>query len=195
VTAVVPPGLPRLQAGAHLLPEDGACLMEYVSVLAGARFSDRPRCTDPTLAAFARLVNDSCSDAGRAQLVLFAPVLAETPRSDAARTAALVQVLVRAACTAVGATPTLQRQLRRAERRQETVSGTGWRSAVARRLNGLYGRGPARHSLEVTVRALRGLTEAQRDAVLVAMLAEALVAAGPADRRTTDAQVPPPVVV
>src|SRR5918997_57571 len=28
-----PDGLPELQAGAHLTPEDGACLMEYVAVV------------------------------------------------------------------------------------------------------------------------------------------------------------------
>jgi hypothetical protein len=171
--------------------------MEYVSVLTGARFSDHPRCTDPTLAAIARLVNDSCSDAGRPRLVSFAPVLAATPRSDAASTAAVVLAVVRAACTAVGATPTLRRHLRRAERRLETVTGTGLRAAPARCLDRLYGRGPARRSLEVSVRALAALTEAERDAVLVAMLAAALgaggVAGGVADGRR--AQAPPPVVV
>jgi hypothetical protein len=193
VTAVVPSGLPRLQAGAHLGPEDGACLMEYVSVLAGAGFSDRPRCTDPTLAALARLVNDSCTDARRPMLGSLAPALAATPRSDAASTAAVVQVVVRAACTAVGATPTLRRHLHRAERRLQTVTGTGRRVAVARHLDWLYGRVPARHTLEASVRALGGLPEAERDAVLVTMLTAALGAGRVAGGRS--AQVPAPVVV
>jgi len=191
--AVLPPGLPRLQAGSHLGPEDGACLMEYVSVLTGARFSDRPRCTDPTVAALARLVNDCCSDAGRPQLAVLAPVLAATPRSDAAATPAVVQAAVRAACTAVGATPTLRGHLRRAEQRLQTVTGTGRRAGLARRLDWLYRRGPARRSLEVSVRALTELTEDQRDAVLVAMLAAALGAGCVADGH--DAPVTPPVVV
>jgi hypothetical protein len=192
VTAVVPPGLPQLQAGKHLHPDDGACLMEYVSVLTGARFSDRPRCTDPTLAAIARLVNDACSDARRPQLALFAPALAGTPRGDAARTAAEVQSVLRIACTAVGATtPALRRQLRRAGRRQQTAGAGGWRAALAR----LCEQGPARHSLEVSVRALAALDEPQRDAVLVAMLAGALTAAGAADVPDAVAQVPPSVAV
>jgi hypothetical protein len=193
VTAVVPPGLPRLQAGAHLGPEDGACLMEYVSVLTGARFSDHPPCTDPTVAALARLVNDCCSDAGRSQLASLAPALAATPRSDAAFTPAVVQVVVRTACSAVGATRTLLRHLRRAEQRLQAVTGTGRWAAPARRLDWLYGRGPARRSLEVSVRALTALTDDQRDAVLVAMLAAALDADRVADGRS--AQVTPPVVV
>src|SRR5688572_25378214 len=96
----VPDGLPRLQAGAHLLPEDGACLMEYVSVLAGTRFSDHPSCTDPTLADLSRLVNDASSDEGRPLLAAFAPALAATAGSaDARRTAAVVRAIVRAAST------------------------------------------------------------------------------------------------
>lgn len=44
--------------GKHRRPEDGSCLMEYVSVLAGERFSDRPRCTPRVLARLARHAND-----------------------------------------------------------------------------------------------------------------------------------------
>jgi hypothetical protein len=71
---VVPDGLPVLGAGAHLAPEDGVCLMEYVSVLAGQRFTDSPRCTGPTLAFLARLVNDTVDDGDRG---LLAPLAAE----------------------------------------------------------------------------------------------------------------------
>jgi hypothetical protein len=42
--------------------------MEYVSVLSGARFSDRPRCTHPLLGRMARLVNDTVDDDDRAGL-------------------------------------------------------------------------------------------------------------------------------
>jgi hypothetical protein len=183
MAAAVPPGLPRLQVGAHLGPEDGACVMEYVSVLTGARFSDHPRCTDPTVAALARLVNDSCSDAGRPQLAPLAPLLASTPRRDAAFTAAVVRAVVETSCAAVGATPTLRRHLRGAQRRLQVVTGTGRRAAWARRLDWLYGRGPARRGLEASVRALAGLTEEQRDAVLVAMLTAAVGVDRVADRR------------
>ncbi|HET6817294.1 MAG TPA: hypothetical protein VFH66_08745 [Mycobacteriales bacterium] len=46
--------------------------MEYTSVLAGERFSDSPRCTDPVLAAVARAVNDYSSDASRQRIAPFA---------------------------------------------------------------------------------------------------------------------------
>ncbi|TML97573.1 MAG: hypothetical protein E6G05_14000 [Actinobacteria bacterium] len=72
----VPDQLPVLSRGWHRGPEDGACVMEYVSVLAGARFTDHPRCTPPALAALARLVNDRIVDDGvRSKLALLAPDL------------------------------------------------------------------------------------------------------------------------
>ncbi len=70
----VPDQLPLLTRGWHRGPEDGACVMEYVSVLAGGRFTDHPRCTPPALAALARLVNDRIvDDSVRSQLALLAP--------------------------------------------------------------------------------------------------------------------------
>jgi hypothetical protein len=50
----LPERLPQLRPGWHLGPDDGACLMEYVSVLAGVPFTDSPRCTDSLLAALTR---------------------------------------------------------------------------------------------------------------------------------------------
>ncbi len=65
----LPDGLPTLTAGAHD-PEAGeACVMEYVSVLAGEPWSDRPECTHPLLAHEARTANDLASDADRPRLV------------------------------------------------------------------------------------------------------------------------------
>jgi len=50
--------------------------MEYVSLLAGGRFSDDPVCTHRALASLARLVNDHIGDdAVRARLVELAPQL------------------------------------------------------------------------------------------------------------------------
>ena len=43
--------------------------MEFASFLAGERWSDHPRCTDPTLAALARAVNDTIHDDRRGELV------------------------------------------------------------------------------------------------------------------------------
>lgn len=75
---VIPTGLPRLARGRHTEPDTGSCLMEYVSVLAGRRFSDHPRCTHPLLGWLARRVNDAVSDGARAQLVAVAPALIGT---------------------------------------------------------------------------------------------------------------------
>jgi len=42
--------------------------MEFASYLAGEKWSDHPACTDPTIAALARDVNDLSSEKGRARL-------------------------------------------------------------------------------------------------------------------------------
>jgi hypothetical protein len=65
----VPDFLPILSAGAHEDPSEGACLMEYVSLLAGEEFGDSPSCTHPVLARAARTVNDALPDADRHLLV------------------------------------------------------------------------------------------------------------------------------
>lgn len=67
--ASIPEFLPTLSSGAHSAEEGKACVMEYVSILAGEKFSDHPSCTDPVLAAAARAVNDWMTDEGRSQLV------------------------------------------------------------------------------------------------------------------------------
>jgi len=41
----------RLQPGSHRSPRDGVCVVELASVLAGERFSDRPRCVCEVIAA------------------------------------------------------------------------------------------------------------------------------------------------
>ena len=71
-------GLPALEAGSHARPEQGACLLEYVSVLAGERFCDRPRCVDRRLASLARAVNDALGDTARPRLARLAPDLIGT---------------------------------------------------------------------------------------------------------------------
>jgi hypothetical protein len=180
--ARAPDGVPVLRAGAHLFPEEGACIMEYVSLLSGAPFNDHPRCTDPSVAALARLVNDSSSDAQRPLLTAFAPLLAAAAPVDARRTAAVVRAVVRTASGAAGDTA-LRRRLRHAERRQERVRGEGPMAALARRLDPLYRRGPGRRHLEASVAALHALPEPQRDAALIATLTAALAVAVPAPPR------------
>ena len=65
--------MPVLSRGRHRSPRKGACFMEMASYLAGERWSDRPACTHPALAALARSVNDCTSDAGRAALAPLIP--------------------------------------------------------------------------------------------------------------------------
>jgi hypothetical protein len=68
----VPKSMPVLSRGKHRRPRNGACLMEYVSVLAGGPFTDSPICTDPTLAVIARAVNDYSGDEMRQRLAILA---------------------------------------------------------------------------------------------------------------------------
>ncbi|GAA1897560.1 hypothetical protein [Lapillicoccus jejuensis] len=68
-TSPVPSGLPSLAAGAHDPGDGQACVMEYVSLLGGEDWSDRPDCTHPLLAHEARTVNDELDDRDRPLLV------------------------------------------------------------------------------------------------------------------------------
>jgi hypothetical protein len=68
----LPDGLPVLGPGRHFRKRNGVCLMEFTSILAGERFSDHPRCTDPALATVARAVNDYSTDSGRQRLSILA---------------------------------------------------------------------------------------------------------------------------
>ena len=65
----VPDALPTLSAGSHDADHGEACVMEYVSLLAGEEWSDRPECTHPMLAHEARTANDLLREGDRARLV------------------------------------------------------------------------------------------------------------------------------
>jgi hypothetical protein len=64
-----PDFLPTLSAGSHDAEHGEACVMEYVSLLAGEEWSDRPDCTHPVLAHEARTTNDLLRDSDRSRLV------------------------------------------------------------------------------------------------------------------------------
>lgn len=85
--ARMPDLVPVLSRGRHRNPRRGACFMEMASFLAGERWSDHPTCTHPLLAALARQVNDSISDAGRPQLAGLIPsvigLTSDDPHVDA----------------------------------------------------------------------------------------------------------------
>ena len=49
-----PEFLPVLSAGSHAGPAAGACVMEYISLLAGEKWTNTPSCTHPVLAGAAQ---------------------------------------------------------------------------------------------------------------------------------------------
>jgi hypothetical protein len=71
----------RLGRGKHPSPGHGTCVMELASMLAGERFSDRPRCVSPVIGAFLRAYNDLVDDHLRQDLRRYA---AETVGTAAA---------------------------------------------------------------------------------------------------------------
>ncbi|MGH3421294.1 MAG: hypothetical protein ACRDQU_03850 [Pseudonocardiaceae bacterium] len=123
-------GLPMLDRGGHHSPQHGACLMEYVSVLAGARFSDHPRCTHPALAQLARVVNDEILDpAARSRLAVLAPDLIGTRCRDPRITLTVMACCLRAAVAAAPQGRDLPEALERIEAqlsRLETQRDRRW---------------------------------------------------------------------
>src|SRR5690349_11352650 len=78
----------HLDAGAHSGPNDGVCVMELASMLAGEPFSDHPRSVSRMLAALLRGYNDGLDDARRQTLKPYASASVGTAcgyRADARR--------------------------------------------------------------------------------------------------------------
>jgi hypothetical protein len=79
---VIPDGLPTLSTGSHTPGSGQACVMEFVSVIAGQEWSDTPDCTNLTLCYAAQRVNDTMSDDERHLLVPLVPDLIGTNPDD-----------------------------------------------------------------------------------------------------------------
>jgi hypothetical protein len=62
----------KLSKGKHASPEDGACVMELASMLAGEPFTDHPASACPVIGSFLRAYNDSLDDDRRQDLYAFA---------------------------------------------------------------------------------------------------------------------------
>jgi hypothetical protein len=62
----------KLSKGKHSSPQDGACVMELASMLAGEPFSDHPGCVCPAIGSFLRAYNDSIDDGRRQDLYEYA---------------------------------------------------------------------------------------------------------------------------
>jgi hypothetical protein len=75
----------RLSAGKHYSPDEGACVMELASMLAGERFGDHPRAVCPVIAVVLRGYNDGTGDEGRQDLYRFAAEAVGTRRRSALR--------------------------------------------------------------------------------------------------------------
>jgi len=62
----------KLSKGKHASPDDGACVMELASMLAGEPFSDHPATVCPVIGSFLRAYNDSIDDTRRQDLYAYA---------------------------------------------------------------------------------------------------------------------------
>lgn len=62
----------KLGKGKHGSPDDGACVMELASMLAGERFTDHPETACPAIGSFLRAYNDSIDDDRRQDLYAYA---------------------------------------------------------------------------------------------------------------------------
>lgn len=186
---------PRLARFGHLDPADGACLMEYVSVLVGEPWSDRPAGTHALLATVARIVNDESSEPARRHLVTRAPALAGERGEDPRTSVLIVEAVLRAALTAPAASRTARRRIRRGLartrrrglrlERRAVRRGERWPSLLGRWEDRLYQHGPARRQVAaaMTVLAPSGSAGASdRDERLLRLLDTAIQASARAPR-------------
>lgn len=172
-TAVtVPRGLPVLTAGRHRRPEHGACVMEYVSVLAGESWSDAPGCTDRVLAELARWVNDDVGRDARTALAELASRLigAVAPAASDIVVAAVARV-------GLGSAPDDRSLIRIHRRARARLAAADLPSRPSERAAGMR-RALLGTGLPTTYRhlaqAVCGHPQAERDAVRVRALTEAL---------------------
>jgi hypothetical protein len=189
----LPEGMPVLEAGAHRDAEAGSCLMEYVSVLAGERFTDRPHCTHPALAAVAWQVNDAVSSSARQQLATRAVTLIGLGREPGVDVRPIVLGAIARAGLAVDPGnrffPRLQRRL---ERRAAASSGRPGRGENGHggRLATLLHVGPVNHACAHLLVAARvaDLDADARDRMLVALLDDTIAAVRDAERAARPAE-------
>lgn len=171
------PPLPPAEftVGTHLSPEDGACLMEWVSVLAGEPWSDAPATTHPLLAHLGRLVNDAMTPIGRQALIPLAPRLKGLNSIDPAISAGLAELTtgaalrVRPGLRLAWMHAAARRHLRSAAVRPGPGRSEGTASRLRRRI---YDHGPAHRAVETAAMALARTLEA--DIHLLRLLEEAV---------------------
>ena len=170
-TGTVPEGMPVLGAGRHRSPDRGSCVMEYVSVLAGEPWSDRPRCTDRALGELARRVNDDVRREARPALGPLAPRLVGAVAPDAA-TEVVIAAVARVGLEYAPGDLVLTRIRRRARVRIAATSRARLRAEVRRLGRAVTGAGLGDTYLQLG-RVLSGLPRAERDAARIRALAAA----------------------
>ncbi len=84
MTINIPDFMPVLGRGNHDNPEQGACVMEMVSFVAGEEWSDTPECTNMALAMLAQRVNDFVSDDNRNVIAHMVPRFIGTSKLESA---------------------------------------------------------------------------------------------------------------
>lgn len=175
--SAAPQHLPMLTTGRHRDPTDGACVMEYVSVLAGSRFSDHPRCTHRAVSALARAVNDRIvDDTVRGELARLAPDLIGLGRGDRRTTDRVVASCLLAAAAIRPLSPAAARRLDRARARAGGPDRVGgWRRLRERCAEALQPvSGPVASAFQVVVEHMRVLPEPERDRRLRDLLRDAV---------------------
>lgn len=135
MSVTMPVGLPVLTAGVHRSETDGACLLEFVSVLAGEPFSGHPSCVHPILAAIVRTVDSHVSETRRPALAVIVPDLIGTRAAGPSADPVLCGLVAAAALRVDPADSAAQRALRRARRRagSRNLLLRGWVTVTRRR--------------------------------------------------------------
>lgn len=201
-----PDMLPLLARGRHRNPRRGACFMELASYLAGERWSDAPRCTDPSLAALARMINDVTSDAARPVLAPLVPAVVgirDLPRTFAGDLALLAVAhtirdvaVVHQRALAVGtlrlladprATASPELRARVAAALADVPDADRWARRFLGRVMPVAHYSPANALLEVSVQALATACVPDADDRLRTLLADGVELA----RSTAKAGAPP----
>jgi hypothetical protein len=72
----------KLSKGKHTDPQDGACVMELASMLAGEPFTDHPASVCPVIGSFLRSYNDSITDRTHASVLALIDKLLEVSTRD-----------------------------------------------------------------------------------------------------------------
>jgi hypothetical protein len=86
----------KLSTGKHTSPQDGACVMELASMLAGESFTDHPPSVCPVIGSFLRAYNDSVDDDRRQDLYAYAAKAVGSRRSAAVQRARANRLTARA---------------------------------------------------------------------------------------------------